>query len=80
MKVLHKHEFYNETITMAQIGEYCLASCMEYLQQYCGGIVWSEIETTEQEKPKYAKYVDTYHGINVYFDAVTETFMFEDFN
>jgi hypothetical protein len=80
MKVTIKREIYNHTVTMSQIGDYSLSGCMQYLQSFCGGFVWSEVETTEQELPKYAKYVDTYYGINVYFDSVTETFLFEDFN
>lgn len=80
MKVTIKREIYDHTATMSQIGDYSLSGCMQYLQSFCGGFVWSEVETTEQELPKYAKYVDTYYGINVYFDCVTETFLFEDFN
>lgn len=80
MKVTVKHDLYDVTLTMQQINSYCLADCINYLQSYCGGMVWSEIETTEQELPKYAKYVDTFYNINVYFDAVTETFFFSEFN
>lgn len=80
MKVTSLHNLYNTGLTMSQIGAGSLAECLDYLQNYCGGIVWSEIETTEQALPKYAKYCDTFYGINVYFDAVTESFLFEDFN
>jgi len=79
MKVTVKHELYNHTITMSHIGDHSLSGCMQYLQNFCGGFVWSEVETTSQELPKYAKYVDTYYGINVYFDSVIETFLFEEF-
>lgn len=80
MKITHKRDLYNEVVTMSQIGSWCLAECLEYIKQYCGSIVWSEIETTAQVLPKYAKFVDTFYNINVYFDAVTESFLFEEFN
>ena len=80
MKVTVLNNLYDETRTMQQLNSYCLAECTEYLKAFCGGFVWSECETTEQPLPKYAKYVDTFYGINVYFDAVTETFFFSDFN
>ena len=80
MRVSVKHEFYNHTVTMSQIGSYSLQECIDYIKDFCGGFVWNEVETTSQEKPKYAKYVDTYYNINVYFDSVTESFLFEEFN
>jgi hypothetical protein len=65
---------------MQQINNSCLADYIKYLQSFCGGFVWSEVETTERALPQYAKYVDTFYNINVYFDAVTETFFFSEFN
>ena len=79
MRVILKHDFYDHTITMQELNSYCLAECIEKIREFCGGFVWNELETTSQEKPKYAKYVDTYYNINVYFDSVTETFLFEEF-
>lgn len=59
MKVTVLHDFYDHTVTMTQTGSYCLAECIEYLQNFCGGFVWYEIETTAQELPKYANRVPT---------------------
>ena len=80
MKVTTLHDLYNESITLSQIDCHSLNEAIGYIRNYCGGIVWSGIETTEQALPKYCKYVDTFYNINVYFDAVTESFLFEDFN
>lgn len=80
MKVTVLHNLYDHTLTMQQIDSYRLVDCIKYLQLFCGGFVWSEVETTPQPLPKYAKYIDTFYNINVYFDAVTETFFFSDFN
>ena len=80
MKVTGIHDLYDHTLTMQQINSYCLADCIQYLQSFCGGFVWSEVETTPQSLPKYAKYIDTFYNINVYFDNVTETFFFSEFN
>lgn len=80
LKVKALHEFYDHTVTLDQIGANCLNDAIDYVKNLCGGMVWGELETTEQSLPKYAKYVDTFYGINVYFDAVTESFLFEEFN
>jgi len=80
MKVTTLHNLYNESLTLSQIDCHSLAEAIDYLRNYCGGLVWSEIETTERALPKYAKYVDTFYNINVYFDCVTESFLFEEFN
>ena len=80
MKVTTLHNFYDGEVTLTKINCHSLAEAIDYIRNYCGGIVWSEIETTEQALPTYAKYVDTFYNINVYFDAVTESFLFEDFN
>lgn len=74
MQVKYSHLFYDHTVTLDQIG------AITYIRDLCGGMVWSEIETTLQPLPIYAKYVDTFYNINVYFDAVTESFLFEEFN
>lgn len=80
MKITYSHLFYDHTVTMDQIGAGSLVEAIDYIRNLCGGFVWSECETTLQPKPIYAKYVDTFYNINVYFDAVTETFLFEEFN
>jgi hypothetical protein len=80
IKVKVLRDLYDQTLTMQQIGSSSLSECIDCVREYCGGIVWQEIETTEQKLPKFAKYVDTFYGINVYFDSVTETFLFEEFN
>jgi hypothetical protein len=80
MKVTTQHKLYNESLTLSQINCHSLAEAIDYIQNYCGGVVWSEIETTEQPLPKYSKYVDTFYNINVYYDSVTESFLFEEFN
>lgn len=80
MKVTVLHDFYNADLTLSQINAFSLAEAIEKVKEYCGGFVWSECETTVQELPKYAKYVDTFYNINVYFDCVTDSFLFEEFN
>jgi hypothetical protein len=47
IKVKVLRDLYDQTLTMQQIGSYSLSECIDYLQQFCGGIVWQEIETTE---------------------------------
>ena len=49
IKVKVLHDLYDQTLTMHQIGSYSLSECIDYLQQFSGGIVWQEIETTEQQ-------------------------------
>lgn len=56
------------------------AEKLEYVKQYCGGMVWSEIEQTEQKLPINARYIDTYYNINVYYDFTCDCFLFEEFN
>lgn len=80
LKVTALHQLYDHTVTLDQIGAHSLSEAIAYIQSLCGGMVWGELETTEQSLPKYAKYVDTFYGINIYFDAVTESFLFEEFN
>lgn len=80
MKVTVLHDFYDHIVTMDQIGAHSLSEAIDYIRNLCGGLVWAEIETTEQTLPKYAKYIDTFYNINVYFDVVTESFLFEEFN
>lgn len=80
MQVTVIHDLYDHTLTMQQINSYSLAECINYLQSFCGGFVWAEVSTTPQPLPKYAKYIDTFYNINVYFDSVTETFFFSEFN
>ena len=80
MQVKYSHLFYDHVVTLDQIGAHSLIEAVNYIRDLCGGMVWSEIETTLQPLPIYAKYVDTFYNINVYFDAVTESFLFEEFN
>ena len=80
MKVSSNHELYDHSVTLSQTQANCLNDAIGYISELCGGLVWGEIETTEQPLPKYAKYVDTFYNINVYYDFVTETFFFEEFN
>lgn len=80
VKVTVLHDLYDHSVTLDQIGANCLNDAIKYISELCGGLVWSELQTTEQKLPKYAKYVDTFYGINVYFDYVTEAFLFEEFN
>ena len=79
MKVSGMHHLYNETLTMSQIGAHSLAEAIDYIRDYCGGVVWSEIQTTENVLGKYTKYIDTYFNINVYYDPTADTFYFEEF-
>ena len=74
------YHFYDEVLNLSKLGYDSLDEAIDYIQNYCRGIVWSEIETTEQPLPKYAKYIDTFYNINVYYDFVTESFLFEEFN
>lgn len=80
LKVTALHDFYDHSVTLDQIGANCLNDAIKHISELCGGLVWSELETTLAQLPKYAKYVDTFYGINVYFDCVTEQFLFEEFN
>ena len=80
MIVKSLHEFYNVSVSLDDTGGADLGLAIEYLQNFCGGFVWCECETTQQALPKYAKFVGTFYGINVYFDPTTEQFLFEDFN
>lgn len=42
---------------------------------YAAGMVWSEIETTEQEIA-YGRYVDTVEGVEVYYDYGADYYFF----
>ena len=44
---------------------------------YAQGMVWQEIETTEQEI-KYANHIDTINGVGVYYDFGADYFFFTD--
>lgn len=79
MKVKVMHEFYDLNVTMVQTGAHSMAEAMLYIRDFCGGFVWRECETYESVLPKYAKYLDTFYNINVYYDFVTESFLFEEF-
>ena len=74
-------EFYNFTLNGYDIPhQYSLADKADYLRDLCGGMVWDEIETTFQELPKYARYVDTFWNINVYYDRVSDVYLFVEYN
>ena len=51
------------------------ADALEYAQ----GIVWDEVEVSEQEI-KYSKFVDTVNGIDVYYDYGADYYFFADAN
>jgi len=42
------------------------------------GLDWMDINTTEQPKPKYAEYVNSNNGINIYYDYGADYYFFED--
>jgi hypothetical protein len=79
MKVTVLHDLYNVSLTLSQLNCVGLNEAIPMVATYCGGVVWEEIETTEQPLPTYAKYIDTFYNINVYYDFVTESFLFEEF-
>lgn len=80
MLIKSTRNFYNVDLTMAQTGAHSVAEAMLYISDFCGGFVWIECETYEGVLPKYAKFIDTFYNINVYYDFVTESFLFEEFN
>ena len=44
---------------------------------YARGMVWMEVESSEQEI-KYAEFVDTVDGIDVYYDYGADYYFFSD--
>ena len=44
---------------------------------YARGMVWDEVEVSEQEI-KYSKFVDTVDGIDVYYDYGADYYFFAD--
>jgi hypothetical protein len=44
---------------------------------YARGMVWDEVEASEQEI-KYAEFVDTVDGIDVYYDYGADYYFFSD--
>ena len=44
---------------------------------YARGMVWDEVETTEQDI-KYAEFVDTVDGVDVYYDYGADYYFFVD--
>ena len=44
---------------------------------YARGMVWDEVEVSEQEI-KYAEFVDTVDGVDVYYDYGADYYFFAD--
>jgi hypothetical protein len=44
---------------------------------FARGMVWSEVETTEQDI-KYADFIDTVDGVEVYYDYGADYYFFVD--
>jgi hypothetical protein len=80
MKITIMREFYDVSLNLYDIEHGSFIEALDYVRNFCGGFVWSESETTTQEKPINARYIDTFYNINVYYDFMTDAFLFEDFN
>jgi hypothetical protein len=52
-------------------------SSPEEAVDYARGMVWSEVEAAEGEV-KYAEFIDTVDGIDVYYDYGADYFFFAD--
>jgi len=51
--------------------------CIEEAMDYARGMVWSEVETTEQTI-KYTEHVGEHEGVDVYYDYGADYFFFVD--
>lgn len=52
----------------------------EVLVEYCNGVVWNEIESSEQPKPKYSSHILATNGVSVWYDYYADYYFFEDLN
>lgn len=59
--------------TILQGDEATLENAMDYAR----GMVWDEVETTEQDI-KYAEFVDSVDGVDVYYDYGADYYFFVD--
>jgi hypothetical protein len=45
---------------------------------YLRGMAWCEVETTEQPKPLHSDYVESYQGVDLYYDYAADYYFFTD--
>ena len=46
--------------------------------EYLRGMVWCEVETTEQDKPGHSDYIESFEGVDLYYCYGADYYFFAD--
>jgi hypothetical protein len=49
-----------------------------YAIEYLRGMVWNEVQTTEQRMPTNSRVIDSHEGVTLYYDYGADYYFYED--